>query len=226
MPLQKKHIMTYEESYFKTVRAKLKSVLPENRYIHSLGTEEKSRELALKFDANANKAAMAGLLHDCAKFIKKEDMYDFILQREIPIIDDTINSPSTLHSYASEYLASHEYGIDDPEILSAIRNHTLGDIRMTVLDKIVFIADKIEDRTRHYDFANRIRTVLEETNDLNSAILVSYAETIKGLIDKHYYINQTTIRNWNYLLEETGNIKPIIKDIGLYQKVYSSNQGR
>ncbi|MGD9581997.1 MAG: bis(5'-nucleosyl)-tetraphosphatase (symmetrical) YqeK [Vampirovibrionia bacterium] len=217
--------MTYTEnrntqSYnIEEIKEKLQRILPAKRYLHSVGTEEKARELARQFGADEDKAAIAGLLHDCAKFIKKEEMFEFLLRRNIHIIDDTINSPAILHALASEYLARHEYHIDDPEILSAISNHTLGNTNMKTLDKIVFVADKIEDKTRNAYYFDEIRTVLNETNDLDAAILVSYAQTIKSLVDKNYFINYTAIRNWNYLLEKTGKIKPIIKNIGLYKKI-------
>lgn len=201
------------------IRNRLKEVLSQKRYLHSIGTEQKALELAEQFGVDRNKAAIAGLLHDCAKFIKKEQMLDFIKDNNIKIFGDSVNAPSILHAYVSEYLAKHDYGINDPDILSAIRNHTLGDINMTDLDKIVFIADKIEDNTRHEDYFEEIRNTLKKTNCLNEAILISYAQTIKGLVDKNYYINQITIRNWNYLLEQTGYIKPIIKNIGLYKKI-------
>lgn len=213
---ENKDTQTYD---IKLIKSKLERILSKKRYLHSIGTEEKARELAQKFGADETKAAIAGLLHDCAKFINKEEMFEFLLRRNIHIIDDTINSPAILHALASEYLARHEYNIHDPEILSAISNHTLGNTNMKLLDKIVFVADKIEDKTRQAYYYDEIRYVLNETKDLDAAILVSYAQTIKSLVDKNYFINYTAIRNWNYLLEKTGKIKPIIKDIGLYKKV-------
>lgn len=205
------------------IREKLKNVLPPNRYQHSIGTEQKARELAQLFNVDSDKAALAGLLHDCAKFIKKENMYNFIRDHSITVDEESINSPAVLHAYVSEYLAANEYGISDPDILTAIRNHTLGDINMSDIDKIVFIADKIEDNTRTGAYFDEIREALKITNNLDKTILVSYGQTIKCLVDKKYFINQIAIRNWNYLLEKTQTIKPIIRHIGLYKKVNENN---
>ncbi len=188
------------------IKEKLKNKLPEERFMHCLGTEEKSRILANKFGADEHKAAIAGLLHDCAKYMSKEETYKFIMDKNIPVSLEIMNSPSTLHAFAGEYIAFHEYGIKDPEILKAIRNHTLGDIDMSILDKITFVADKIEGYTRHAPHFQAIRNHLEITNSLDEAILMSYSQTIQALAKKNKYISPGTIKNWNFMLQTTGKI--------------------
>jgi predicted HD superfamily hydrolase involved in NAD metabolism len=203
---ENKEQMALEYMNIEQIRSKLKKILPEHRYLHSLGAAEKAKELAELFDVDVKKATLAALLHDCARYMTKEETYKFIIEHEIPVAPEIMHSPSTLHAFAGEYIAQHVYGIKDPDILKAIKNHTLGDIEMTNLDKIVFIADKIEERTRTAKHFEEIRNQLIDTNDLDEAILISYGQTIVGLVEKGYYISPGTIRNWNYILQKTGRL--------------------
>lgn len=203
---ENKIFMTHSEINIDKIRTKLEKILPLKRYLHSIGTEVKARELAGRFYVDADKAALAGLLHDCAKYMSKDEILQFVLEKNIPIPKDDIYVPPILHCFAGEYLAYHEYGIRDPEVLKAIRYHTLGSISMSDLDKVVYLADKIEDNTRNEVHFEVIRTVLNDTNNLDEAILISYSQTVCGLVEKRYYINFETIINWNYLLKKTGKI--------------------
>jgi predicted HD superfamily hydrolase involved in NAD metabolism len=198
------------------IKLKLKAILPEQRYLHSLGTKEKAVELAQTFEVDPHRAAIAGLLHDCARYMTKDQTFQFVLDKNIAVAPEYFNSPSTLHAFAGEYIAYHEFGIRDERVLKAIRNHTLGDIDMSKLDKIIYIADKIEERTRVAEHFVMIREKLAETCDLDEAILLSYAQTITGLTKKKYYINPQTIRNWNYILQKTGKIQEYEGYIEIY----------
>lgn len=191
-----------DKDFLISVRQKLKNLLSEKRYLHSLGTELKAFQLAKIFGADLYKASLAGLLHDNAKYMTKEEIKKFIDEKKISTPDSTECPLSVLHVFAGEYLAKHEYGITDNEVLLAIRNHAIGTKNMSKLDKIIFIADKIEEKTRHNDFADVIRKTLDSTNSLDHTILVIYAQTLTYLINKRYFICPQTIINWNYLLQK------------------------
>lgn len=100
------------------------------------------KELANKFNLNSEKAYMAGLLHDCAKCFSNEKLLD-IIHQHLNVEECEMLNYKTLHAPVSAYIAEKEFQIDDKEILSAIRWHTLGKLDMTDFEKIVFLADKI-----------------------------------------------------------------------------------
>ena len=121
----------------------LKANLSEERYEHSLGTAECARELAKKFGCDEEKAYFTGLIHDCAKHLAKDKTME-IINTKIHLEEGELCSPKTHHAPVGAYIAKQEFGIEDEEILSAIRWHTIGKVNMTTFEKIIFLADKIE----------------------------------------------------------------------------------
>ena len=179
----------------------LKSNLSEERYEHSLGTAECAMELAEKFGQDKEKAYLCGLIHDCAKCFPNEELKNTICNCE-DLCDGELSNPKTYHAPAGAILAKQEFGICDEEILSATRWHTLGKETMTDFEKIIFLADKIETRTRPKELIEPIRQALEEENGLNKALLICYSNTIKSLVDRKLKICKTTIDIYNKLLSE------------------------
>ena len=176
----------------------LKENLNEERYIHTLGCADCAKELAEKFGLNPQKAYEAGLLHDCAKCFSNEKLLE-IIKANLEIEEAEMQNYKTLHAPVSAYIAEKEFGVSDKEILSAIRWHTLGKLEMTDFEKIVFIADKIEPNTRDKEYSEKIRTLLNEDNGLNKALLKCYKETIKSLVKRNLKICLLTIEIYNKL---------------------------
>lgn len=180
----------------------LKGNLDEERLLHSLGCAQMSAYLAEMFNIDEKKAYVAGLLHDCAKCIEKEKMQEIAQNLELQPAE--LNNAKIVHAPVSAYLARNEFGIEDNEILSAIRWHTLGRIDMTLLEKIVFLADKIEPNTRDLDFKEKAMLFLKDENGLenglNRAILLCYKETIKSLVARNMKICPSTIDIYNSML--------------------------
>ncbi len=182
----------------------LKENLKKERYIHTLGTAECARELAEKFKQDSEKAYIAGLLHDCAKCFSKEKLAE-IIKEHLDIEECEMLNHKTLHAPVSAYIAEKEFDLTDKEILSAIRWHTLGKLDMTDFEKIVFIADKIEPYTRDKEYSNKIKSILEEKNGLNKALLKCYKETIKSLVKRDLKICLLTIEIYNKLQDLVQN---------------------
>lgn len=182
----------------------LKNNLNEERYIHTLGTAECAKELANKFNLNSEKAYMAGLLHDCAKCFSNEKLLD-IIHQHLNVEECEMLNYKTLHAPVSAYIAEKEFQIDDKEILSAIRWHTLGKLDMTDFEKIVFLADKIEPNTRDKEYSDKIKTLLDEPNGINKALLKCYKETIKSLVKRDLKICLLTIDIYNKLQDLVQN---------------------
>ena len=175
----------------------LKENLEEERYEHSLGTAECASELAEKYGLDKEKAYLCGLIHDCAKCFSNETLRNQICNCE-GLCDGELENPKTYHAPAGAILAEQELGICDSEILSATRWHTLGKSDMTDFEKIIFIADKIEKRTRPLEYRKPIEDALEKS--LDHALLVCFGNTIKSLVDRNLGICKTTIDIYNNLL--------------------------
>lgn len=182
----------------------LKENLSSERYFHTLGVMEEAVELAKRYNIDIKKAEIAGLLHDNAKCMTKEDLRKFI-DNHLPDIDkNELKNYKTLHAPVGAYFAKEKFKISDPEIISAIRWHTLGRVNMTTLEKIVFLADKIEKNTRDIEYRNQIIKILDENKGelgLNMALFRCFAETVKSLAERRLYICKTTIDVYNWLLE-------------------------
>ncbi|MCD7879495.1 MAG: bis(5'-nucleosyl)-tetraphosphatase (symmetrical) YqeK [Candidatus Gastranaerophilales bacterium] len=187
----------YTKYSIEEIKNKLKKCLSPERYNHSLGVMEKAVQLAEQFGCDVEKAQIAGLLHDCAKCISNEELKQY----ESYFEECEKLSFKTWHAPAGAYIAKRDYDINNEEILSSIRWHTIGKINMTVLEKIIFIADKIEERTREPEFREKIAGTLEETNSLDAAMLKSFKITIKSLLKRELPICFQTIEVYNYLLE-------------------------
>lgn len=181
----------------------LKGNLDEERLLHSLGTAQCAAELAKKFGQDEKRAYIAGLLHDCAKCLEEEKLIE-ITQNIEGLKEDERSNIKVIHAPVSAYLAETEFGIKDKEILSSIRWHTLGKLDMSLFEKLVFLADKIESNTRDLEFRDRILIFLRDENNLenglNQALLICYKETIKSLIKRDLKICHDTIDIYNSML--------------------------
>ena len=135
-----------------TIEEELVKRLDADRWHHTLGVMYTSACLAMKHGESVEKALTAGLLHDCAKCMPKEEKLRMAreFQSELKITDFEIANPHLLHGKIGVRVAKDDFGIDDPDILNAVANHTKGRPEMSLLEKIVFIADYIEpDRDSH-----------------------------------------------------------------------------
>ena len=126
------------------IRKSLKKKLDPFRFEHTMGVAYTCQALAMRYEYDLQKAELAGLLHDCAKRFDNETMLLKCQKREIPMTDGELRDPSLLHAKLGAWYAREKYGIEDPEILTAIECHTTGKKDMTLLDKILYVADYIE----------------------------------------------------------------------------------
>lgn len=191
---------TYTNISTDEIKNWLKDNLNEERYIHTLGVSEAAEELAEIFNLNKEKALLAGLLHDAAKCFSNEKLLD-IIHSHIPDIEDCeLVNYKTLHAPVSAYLAKNQFNIEDSEILDAIRWHTLGRVGMSNFEKIIFLADKIEAKTRDAEFRKTCMDLLKEEQGLDKALFKCFEATIKSLVDRRLAICHITIDVYNELL--------------------------
>ena len=192
--------MDYINKTFEEVDEWLKENLNDERYVHSLGTMDCAVELAKMFGLDENKARVAGLLHDCAKCFSNDKLLSIIKEEISDVQQSELMNYKTLHAPVSAYISKNIFGLEDTEILSAIRWHTLGRVEMSDFEKIIFLADKIEPNTRSQKYREEILDILKEENGLNKALLKCFSETIKSLVKRELAICHITIDVYNDLL--------------------------
>ncbi len=187
----------------------LKKNLSDERYSHSLGTAQAAQELAKQYGLDSDKAYLAGLVHDCAKNMDNNKLLDLIKNKIKEGFNvDELKNPKVYHAIAAPYVAKKEFEIDDAEILNAIRKHTIGSTDMSLFDKIIFLADKIELNTRDETYRKPLYDILEQNkgiNGLDMALFKCYSETIKSLVQRKLFICPDTIDVYNKLQEQTIN---------------------
>lgn len=128
----------------KAYQKKLKHEMDSHRYEHTMGVMYTCGSLAMCHNAEIQQAMLAGLLHDCAKCIPNSKKIKLCEKHNIQMTELERRNPFLLHAKLGAFLAMHKYDIQDKEIISAILNHTTGKPAMSLLDKIVYIADYIE----------------------------------------------------------------------------------
>lgn len=126
------------------LQKKMKNELDHDRYEHTIGVMHTATCLAMRYEEDMDRALLAGLLHDCAKCIPAEEKIKMCKKNHIEIAEAEKDNPGLLHAKLGAFLAKEKYGITDESILRAIRFHTTGCPEMTLLDKIIYIADYIE----------------------------------------------------------------------------------
>lgn len=183
------------------IKEELKTILSSKRYEHSLGAMEKAIELAEVFGEDKEKAAYTALTHDIAKEMSIEEMLDYALKNEIELTKEDKLITRTLHGIIGADIVKKKYGFTQ-EMQGAIYYHTTGRENMTLLDKIVFLADKSE-KGREGEDAEKLRNVIE-TEGLDKAILwdIDYY-TIPRMINKQKMIHPNSIYARNDLIRIT-----------------------
>lgn len=181
------------------IKQRLKPMLSPHRYVHSLGVAEAAATLAKCHGANVEKARIAGLVHDCGKSPSKNILLKRVL--EFGIVMDEIEQVEThlLHGPVSAKLAQREFGINDEDMLSAIRYHTTGRVWMSLLEKIVYLADYVEPG-RCFPGVDGLRRIAYR--DLDAALLRAMELTLIHIIERGLMIHPRTVAARNWLVRE------------------------
>jgi predicted HD superfamily hydrolase involved in NAD metabolism len=176
----------------------VKKQLTEHRYQHTIGVMETAVALAEQYGADVKKAELAAIFHDYAKFRPKEEMKQIILEQNMPK-DLLLYNSELWHAPVGAYLVEKEVGINDAEILDAIRYHTSGRPNMTLLEKVVYLADYIEPG-RIFPGVDEVRELAKQ--DLNKALIKALQNTIQFLMNKNQAIYPDTFYTYNSLIME------------------------
>ena len=165
------------EINFEEIKKELKIELGEKLYLHSIAVMEEAEKLAAVYGCDEKSAKIAGLLHDCGKGRCKDNLK---------------------HAKKSAELARIKFGVEDDDIINAIMYHTTGRVNMSLLEKIIYIADKIEPG-RHYPGLVDIRK--EARVNLDEAIIKSLESTIEYVKNRNLLLDMESVNTLNYLKE-------------------------
>ena len=175
---------------------KLKKRLTEKRFIHSVGVEYTAANLAMVHGADITKARIAGLLHDNAKCYSTEDKLRKARKHNIEISKAEEENPDLLHGKLGAYYAKEKFGVDDKEILDAIIYHTTGRPDMTLMDKIIYIADYIEPNRRMLPELPEIRK--EAFTDLDKCLVHILRNILSYLETKDFIVDDLTQKTYDF----------------------------
>lgn len=177
--------------------------LKKPRYEHTIRVMDTSIRLAKQYGADEKKAELASIFHDYAKYRPLEEMKRWIESERLP--KDLLDYHHELwHGPVGALMVKREVGISDPEILHAITVHTTGCVGMSVLDKVVFLADYIEPG-RAFPGVDDVRKVSE--NNLDKACWMASRNTINMLVSLNRKVYPDTFHAYNDLLNSTGGNK-------------------
>jgi predicted HD superfamily hydrolase involved in NAD metabolism len=162
-----------------------------------------SRELADIHDVDPEKAAQAGLMHDLAKFFPPQRLLAMAQTEGIELDAVLLNNPHLLHAEVSAIVARDEFGVQDEEILDAIRNHTLGKPEMSHLSCIVFVADVLEPNRGDSEALNKMRRLSQ--HHLHKSVRRTCDHVLHHLLNTQKTIHPRMIltRNWALQLSKS-----------------------
>ncbi len=170
-----------------SMKETLRAKLSPKRYEHTLGVEYTCCALAMRYGEDMEKARIAGLLHDCAKHYSGNELLAFCQMHNLSVNEYEEVFPELLHAKVGAKLAQIEYGVEDNDILKAIEYHTTGKPNMSLLDKIVYIADYMEPNRDRAPYLSKIRALA--FSDFDTCLveilggILSYLESTGSVID-------------------------------------------
>jgi predicted HD superfamily hydrolase involved in NAD metabolism len=175
----------------------LKKNLNSHRYEHSLSVRDTAVELSTYLKEDTEKAKIAGLIHDCAKNMEDKEIINIIRKSGYNVDEVEENNPNIMHGLAGSIIAKDIMGVYDQDILNSIAFHTTGRKNMSSLEKIIYIADYIEPK-RNFPGVESLRELTYI--NLDEALLMSFDNTLRYVIERKQLIHYKTIEARNYLM--------------------------
>ena len=185
----------------KKIKKYLKKHMTKERYHHTVGVAYTAMSMAMKYNPQPDnnefmiKAEIAGLLHDCAKCMDNDKKIRICNKNQISYSKIEAENPYLLHGKVGAYIARKEFDILDEDILNAITWHTTGRPAMSLLEKIIFVADYIEPSRRPIPELNLIRQLA--FTDIDQAVIKILENTLKYLNEKGNPIDDMTQKTYD-----------------------------
>lgn len=184
------------DDYIKDIEEKLSKKLDKKRYIHTISVAYTAANLAMAHGIDVYRAYLAGLLHDNAKCIPNDKKIALCAKYGLTVSSAEKASPELLHAKLGSYLAKVKYNVSDEEILSAIEYHTTGKPNMTLLEKIIYIADYMEPHRKMLKDMDRIRKLA--FSDIDEALRIILKNCINYLEEKDATMDELTLQTYEY----------------------------
>ena len=182
-----------------SIKKYLESSISPKRLIHSINVSNTAKRLAVLYGGNITKAGIAGLVHDCARELDRSQLLSCIEEEGIVADGLTLGIKELMHGPAAVHICRKIFGIEDQEILNAVRFHTTGREDMSLLEKIIYLSDFIEP-SRSFDGVEELRKLAVE--DLDKSLLLAFNSSIEYLISKNALIHMDTVLSRNFILNK------------------------
>ena len=178
------------------IRKQLVKALDSKRFEHTQGVAYISAALAMRYGEDIQKAELAGLLHDCAKCLDNDKKIQICKKHGIEISEAEQRNPFLLHAKVGGFLAKSKYKVEDEEIIDAVLYHTTGRPGMSLLEKIIYIADYIEPGRNHAPNLDEIRRLCFQ--DLDEALLKILEDILVHLKESKKEIDPMTQMTYEF----------------------------
>lgn len=182
------------------IRRKLMTELDKERYEHTLGVMYTAASMAMCHDEDVEKALLAGILHDCAKCITSDVKLKMCDKYHLNVSDIEKKNPGLLHAKLGAFLAAEKYNVEDKDIINAIASHTTGRPGMSLLEKIIYIADYIEPGRRELPNMAVVRKLAFE--DIDLCLYRILKDSLVYLHSKDMPVDPMTEKTYEYYKRE------------------------
>lgn len=191
------------------VLAWLTENVPVSRVNHIVRVEQMAVDLAVHYKVDHHKAAMAGLMHDLAKYFKPHKLLQMAHKEGLEVDEVMEANPHLLHADVSAIVARDTFGVEDKEVLQAIANHTLGRPGMSVLCSIVFLADSLEPGRGDSSELQALRQLSRQ--DINQAVWKTSDYTLKFLLESSCLVHPRVVFTRNWFLQKWKAKQPVVQ---------------
>ena len=175
----------------------IKSMMSEDRYNHCVNVSKEAVKLAKRYDGDEEKAAVAGILHDITKEMPKEDQMQIMHDSDIILDDIQKNAPKLWHGISGSVYIKKHFGIEDEDILNAICYHTTGRAGMSLLEKIIFVADFTSEERTYKGVATMRK---KSRKSLEDAMLYGFKFTFSDLSSRELAIHPDELACYNEIV--------------------------
>ena len=169
--------------------------LTEKRQIHTEGVRKTAIKLAERYGADPEKAELAALFHDMCRNLPVEVSNYYVRHLQLPA--KYLNNVNLAHGKIAVVLMKRDFGVEDEDLLNAVSYHTTGRPGMSLLEKIIYIADAIEPG-RRYPGVEELRKAAAE--DLDKACLLSLSNTIHYVRGENKFLDEDTVLAEEYFV--------------------------
>ena len=188
-------MVKYEELY-----EIAKKKLSEKRFNHTLGVVKRAIQYAEIYNENMEKTKIAAILHDIAKEIPKEESYNMLEKYEVKLDDIEKRNFNLIHSILGAEIAKNEYGLDD-DIVNAIKYHTTGRENMSMLEKIIYLADATEPNRNYMSNENELSlnelVELIKTN-IDEGLEYTLKWNLQSVLRRNLLVHLNTVKAYNF----------------------------